>query len=177
MRRGSLDKTRYMLIEPKVAKEIIRQDPSFLPFQRRNGGGVVILNKALYGCIESAKLWYHELAGTLKTSGFKPDPRDICIFTRYAQITIVVYVDDLMITSTDKSLVLEMERTLLKKDGEFRTSSEKTLSYLGLPRKRNRKSVADWYDPRPHRVTCKISQGPWNRFYRKTTFTGCAVPF
>jgi hypothetical protein len=79
MPRGNLDKTLYMLIEPEVAKEIIRQDPSFLPFQRRNGGLVVILNKALYGCIESAKLWYHEVAGTLKTNGFKPDLRDICI--------------------------------------------------------------------------------------------------
>jgi Reverse transcriptase (RNA-dependent DNA polymerase) len=123
-----------MLIEPEVAKEIIRQVASFLPFQRRNGVLVVILNKALYGCIESAKQWYHELAGTLKTNGFKPNPRDICIFnktTRNAQITIVVYVDDLMMTSTDKSLVLEMERTLRKKYGQFRTSSEKTVSYLG----------------------------------------------
>jgi Reverse transcriptase (RNA-dependent DNA polymerase) len=134
MPRGNIDKTLYMLIEPEVAKEIIRQDPSFLPFQRRNGGLVVILHKALYGCIESAKLWYHELAETLKTNGFKPNPRDKCIFnktTRNAQITIIVYVDDLMMTSTDKSLVLEMERTLLKKYGQFRSSSEKTVSYLG----------------------------------------------
>jgi hypothetical protein len=47
MPRGSIDKTLYMLIEPEVAKEIIRQDASFLPLQRRNGGLVVILNKAL----------------------------------------------------------------------------------------------------------------------------------
>jgi Reverse transcriptase (RNA-dependent DNA polymerase) len=134
MPRGSLDKTLYMLIEPEVAKEIIRQDASFLPFQRRNGGLIVILNKALYGCIESAKLWYHEIAGTLKTNGFKPNPRDICIFNKTArntQITIVVYVDDLMMTSTDKSLVLEMEKILIEAYGQFRTSSEKTVSYLG----------------------------------------------
>jgi hypothetical protein len=36
MPRGSLDKTLYMLIEPEVAKVIIRQDASFLPFKRRN---------------------------------------------------------------------------------------------------------------------------------------------
>jgi Reverse transcriptase (RNA-dependent DNA polymerase) len=134
MPRGSLDKTLYILIEPEAAKEIIRQDASFLPFQRRNGGLMVILNKALYGCIKSAKLWYHEIAGTLKTNGFKPNPRDICIFNKTArntQITIVVYVDDLMMTSTDKSLVLEMEKILIKKYGQFRTSSEKTVSYLG----------------------------------------------
>jgi hypothetical protein len=58
MPRGSL--------EPEVTKKLIRQDASFLPFHRRN--------KALYGCIESAKLWYYELAGTLKINGFKPNP-------------------------------------------------------------------------------------------------------
>jgi Reverse transcriptase (RNA-dependent DNA polymerase) len=83
-----------------------------------------MLNKALYGCIESAKLWYHEIAGTLKTNGFKPHPMDICIFNKTArntQITIVVCVDDLMMTSTDKSLVLEMEKILIKTYGQFRT--------------------------------------------------------
>jgi Reverse transcriptase (RNA-dependent DNA polymerase) len=131
---GNQDKVLYMSIEPEVAKEIIRQDPSFLPFQRRNGGLVVILNKALYGCIESAKLWYHELAGTLKTIGFKPNPRDICIFNKTVkdvQVTVVVYVDDLMMTSSNKQLVLEIERILLKKYGQFRTSSKKIVSYLG----------------------------------------------
>jgi Reverse transcriptase (RNA-dependent DNA polymerase) len=134
MPRGDQCKTLYMAIEADVAREIIRQDRSFLPYQRRNGGLIVIVNKALYGCIESAKLWYHELAGTFRANGFKSNPRDICIFNKNAkgtQITIVVYVDDLMTTSTDKSLVLEMEQILLKKYSQFRTSSEKTLSYLG----------------------------------------------
>jgi hypothetical protein len=71
-----------MLIEPDVAREIIKQDKAFAPFQRRNGSLIVVLNKALYGCIESAKLWYNELAGTLKVNGFVPNPRDIVILTR-----------------------------------------------------------------------------------------------
>jgi hypothetical protein len=57
MPRGDQSKILYMAIEPDVAREIIRQDRSFLQFQRRNGVLIVILNKALYGCIESAKLW------------------------------------------------------------------------------------------------------------------------
>jgi Reverse transcriptase (RNA-dependent DNA polymerase) len=127
-------KILYMLIEPDVAREIIKQDKAFAPYQRRNGSLIVILNKALYGCIESAKLWYNELAGTLKVNGFVPNPRDICVFNKKAkgtQITIVVYVDDLMMTSTDKSIVLDMERILLKTYGQFRTSHEKIVSYLG----------------------------------------------
>jgi Reverse transcriptase (RNA-dependent DNA polymerase) len=107
------DKILYMSIEPDVASEIIRQDATFAPFQRANGTLVVQLNKALYGCIESEKLWYQEIAGTLTRHGFTANPRDICIFNKMVkgtQITIAVYVDDLMMTSTDKKLVLEMEQ-------------------------------------------------------------------
>ena len=127
-------KILYMSIEPDVASEIIRQDTTFAPFQRANGTLVVQLNKALYGCIESAKLWYQEIASTLTKHGFTANPRDICIFNktvRGTQITIAVYVDDLMMTSTDKKLVLEMEQILLSTYGQFRTSCEKSMSYLG----------------------------------------------
>ena len=127
-------KILYMSIEPDVANEIIRQDGTFAPFQRTNGTLVVQLNKALYGCIESAKLWYQEIASTLIKHGFTANPRDVCIFNKMVkqtQITIAVYVDDLMMTSTDKKLVLEMEQILLSTYGQFRTSSEKSMSYLG----------------------------------------------
>ena len=124
----------HMSIEEDVANEIIRQDATFAPFQRANGTLVVKLNKALYGCIESAKLWYQEIAGTLTRHGFTANPRDVCIFNkmvRGTQITIAVHVDDLMMTSTHKKLVLEMEQILLSTYGQFRTSSETSMSYLG----------------------------------------------
>ena len=59
------------------------------------------LDKALYGCIESAKLWYNEIAGTLRSNGFTADRRDICVFNKDVkgnQFTILVYVDDLKMT-------------------------------------------------------------------------------
>jgi hypothetical protein len=48
MPRRNQDKILYMAIEPDVAREMFRQDSSYLPFQRRNGGLIVVLNKALY---------------------------------------------------------------------------------------------------------------------------------
>jgi hypothetical protein len=62
-----------MTIETDVADEIIRQDKSFAKFRMKNGNILVRLNKVLYGCIESAKLWYEEIAGTLKSNGFYLD--------------------------------------------------------------------------------------------------------
>ena len=69
------------------------------------------LDKALYGCIESAKLWYNEIAGTLGRNGFMANPRDICVFNKDVegnQFTILVFVDDLKMTCVDKKAVLDI---------------------------------------------------------------------
>lgn len=92
------------------------------------------LDKALYGCIESAKLWYNEIAGTLRSNGFTANPRDICVFNKDVkgnQFTILVYVDDLKMTCVDKKAVLDMEQILLRTYGQFRTTQERVLPYLG----------------------------------------------
>ena len=109
------DKILHMYIDKNVTDVIIKQDKSFAPFRRHNGGLVVRLDKALYGCIESAKLWYNEIAGTLRSNGFTANPRDICVFNKDVkgnQFTILVYVDDLKMTCVDKKAVLDMENSV-----------------------------------------------------------------
>jgi hypothetical protein len=128
------DKILHMFIDKNVADAIIKQDKSFECYRRHNGGLVVRLDKALYGCIESAKLWYNEIAGTLGRNGFTANPRDICVFNKDVkgnQFTIIVYVDDLMMTCVDKKAVLDFEQTLLKTYGQFRTTRERVVPYLG----------------------------------------------
>jgi Reverse transcriptase (RNA-dependent DNA polymerase) len=96
---------------------------------------LVRLNKGLYGCIESAKLWYEEIAGTLKSNGFTANLRDACIFNKDIHVkhfTIIIYVDDLEITCVDKSAILEMERILLKVYGQFRTTQGSIVPWTDL---------------------------------------------
>ena len=124
----------HIFIDKNVADAIIKQDKSFECYRGHNGGLVVRLDKALYGCIESAKLWYNEIAGTLGRNGFTANPRDICVFNKDVkgnQFTILVYVDDLMMTCVDKKAVLDFEQTLLKTYGQFRTTQERVVPYLG----------------------------------------------
>jgi Reverse transcriptase (RNA-dependent DNA polymerase) len=93
---------------------------------------------------ESARLWNDEISGKLMSLGFTSNPRDKCIFnkmTRQAQITIAVYVDDLMITSTDKQAILEVETALLEAYGPFRTTIGTTPTYLGCTRDYNTPGV------------------------------------
>ena len=68
------------------------------------GATVVRLDEELYGCNESAKLWYNEIAGTLRSNGFTANLRDICVFNKDIkgnQFMILVYVDDLEMTCVD----------------------------------------------------------------------------
>ena len=109
---------------------------------------MVRLDKALYGCIEFAKIWYNEIAGTLRSNGFTANPRDICVFNKDVkgnQFTILVYVDDLKMTCVDKKAVLDMEKILLKTYGQFRTTQERVLPYLGC--------MWDYTEPRFVKVT------------------------
>ena len=50
---------------------------------------------------------------------------------RGSQVTIVVYVDDLMITSRDREAVMNIESRLRGAYGQFRTTTGEELTYLG----------------------------------------------
>ena len=119
----------HMTIDPVTA-----QEPTFKSYLTRDGSLLVALDKALYGCIESARLWNDEISSKLSSLGFSANPRDKCVFNmhvRGCQVTIVVYVDDLMITSLDKKAVLDIETKLRTAYSQFRTTTGKELDYLG----------------------------------------------
>ena len=57
-------------------------EPSFTPFVTVKGSVQVLylrLNKALYGCIKSALLWYNLFYTTLQRLGFTLNPYDPCV--------------------------------------------------------------------------------------------------
>ena len=68
----------------------------------QSGTIMVELDRALYGCIESARLWFDELLSTLKSMFFFANDCDPCIMTRYSEgvrTTVVIYTDDRLISS------------------------------------------------------------------------------
>ena len=84
---------------------LLELDASYAEFVCADGTCVVQLDKALYGTIEAAKLWYDNISSKLVEDGFEPNPYDPCVFNRQTangrQVTIVLYVDDMLITCTD----------------------------------------------------------------------------
>jgi hypothetical protein len=90
--------------------------------------------KALYGCIQSALLWYQCLKQTLCSIGFNTNPYDKCIFIRSSEnsnAVIIVSVDDLMIISSCDDVIDEVVN-LLRTKFEITLNRGDTHSYLGM---------------------------------------------
>jgi histone deacetylase 1/2 len=105
----------FMSLEPQVAKVLVDIDENFRRYLNEDGSLIVRLKKALYGCIESAKLWYEHISSLLIKNGFEPNQKDVCVFNKEflgSQCTICLYVDDLFVTHVNKA-VLDMVHDLL----------------------------------------------------------------
>lgn len=96
----------------------------------------MLLKRALYGCVESAALWYENLSHTMTGLGYVRNEYDICVFNRVnskgIQCTATVHVDDLMITSVSTAMMRELTDGLKKRCGEISLAYGPLLNYLGM---------------------------------------------
>jgi hypothetical protein len=125
----------YMELDETTAAILVQIDPSYQQYLRPNGTMIVKLKKALYGCIESAKLWYDLLALTLESNGFTKNPIDPCVFNKEidgVQCTAVVYVDDIFVTCLKLSMIEDLERYLRERFKEITVHDGYIHSYLGM---------------------------------------------
>ena len=60
-----------MLLDAGVVAVLCKMDSKYNKFVRKDGKIVVRLKKALYGCIQSAVLWYKELSSTIISIFFR----------------------------------------------------------------------------------------------------------
>ena len=77
------------------------------------GRAYVRLKKALYGCIESAKLWYDELKRSLESWGYVVNQEDRCVFNKLVsgvQSTLLLHVDDILCLSASDAAHKELFR-------------------------------------------------------------------
>ena len=107
----------------------------FKTYFRANGNILVQLEKALYGCIQSAVLWYDELSSTLEGLGYIKNPYDTCVFNkkRESQIdTVLVYVDDLLLTSRSQVELHAVPNALRSRYGGVTVKTGTQHDFLGI---------------------------------------------
>ena len=109
-----------------------------------NGQKVLYLQvlQAIYGCIESALLWYNLFATTLQGMGYVINPYDKCVANRYIgekQCTLTWYVDDNKISHVEKDVITAELETITEHFGELDISRGDEHDLLGMHIVLNRK--------------------------------------
>jgi hypothetical protein len=123
----------FMRMDRRVSEMLVKLFPNFYKLDT-DGKVYVKLDKALYGCVESAKLWFDEISKALTGLGFVANPQDQCVFNLQRnghQVTICLYVDDLLITSVDEADIEWVVSELRARYETVTLNSGQVHSYLG----------------------------------------------
>ena len=125
----------YVRLDPLIAAILGMLDATYIEFIQHDGSVIVKLDRALYGCVESAVLWYNNLKATLEEDGFIINEYDICVFNKTIdgkQVTVLFHVDDILATSVLKSLLNQTYTMLLDKYHEVKQTTGNVHSFLGM---------------------------------------------
>jgi hypothetical protein len=126
----------HMRLDRVMTSMLIQLDTSDKKYREVNDTVVVRLDKVLYGCVEASLLLYKDLQSKLTANGFTENPYDRCVFNKIGksskQISIVLHVDDLMVTSESQTDLDAFGLYLKSVYPETRTNSGTILDYVGM---------------------------------------------
>jgi uncharacterized protein with ParB-like and HNH nuclease domain len=76
------------------------------------------LKKSIYGLKQASRQWYLKFDKTIRNFGFNENVEDNCVYAKFKNgkfIFLVLYVDDILLASSDVSLLLETKKFLSSK--------------------------------------------------------------
>ena len=134
----------HMKMRGKLAEILVQVAPEiYRDYVTIENGKKVLyvkLQKALYGMLKSALLFYKKLRKDLESQGFVVNPYDPCVANKMVngkQLTAVWHVDDLKISHVDSKVVDQMIDWLKRKYedkeiGIIKPSRGKVHDYLAM---------------------------------------------
>ena len=136
MFKGS-GRTVIVKLDPHITKMLTKLKPDYEAFVGDDGYLFVELDKAMYGCIESAKLWYEHLRGVLVSDmGFTQNMCDQCTFNKTdisgVQVTVILHVDDMKITCANKMTLDAILLSLCQRFKETKCHYGPCVPFLGM---------------------------------------------
>jgi len=142
------DKQVLLKLVGKFVDIMCEVNPEYKKYVRYEKGVKVLylrVLRALYGCLESALLWYNLYSTTLSKLGFKLNPYDLCVANKMingSQCTIAFYVDDNKISHKDPKVVQKVISEIEKHFGKLTVQTGSEFDFLGMDVKlRNDKKI------------------------------------
>ena len=127
-----------MRIRGKSVDFFCELDPTLKEFVTMEKGKKMLyvqLDKALYGCVQSALLWYQTYSSCLTDMGFVLNPYDPCVANAIidgSQCTVCWYVDDNKISHKDKRVVENVVKQIEDRFGKMTQTGGEELEFLGM---------------------------------------------
>jgi hypothetical protein len=140
---ADMDETLHLRIEGTMAGMLQRIDPELYgPYLTEERGKPVIylkLEKALYGTLQAALLFWRNLSGFLMEQGFEANPYDPCVMNKIingSQCTVGWHVDDLKLSHAQECVLDELIGLINAKygseDAPVTVTKGKVHDYLGM---------------------------------------------
>ena len=135
------DMKDYVLIrlEGESADIMCKVDSSYTKYITYNKKGKPVLymqlEKALYGCLQSAIRWYETFVSKLESMGFKINPYDPCVANAIiegSQCTICWYVDDTKISHSNPDVVTKVINEMESAFGKMEVKRGKHHTFVGM---------------------------------------------
>jgi len=132
------DKNVLLVIRDEFVDILCEVNPQYKEHVRIVNGKKILYVKilrAIYGCIESAMLWYNLYTETLKRMGFILNPYDRCVANKLIngkQCTIVFHVDDNKLSHADEKVVTEIIKEISKHFGDLAVTRGRSHNFLGI---------------------------------------------
>ena len=127
--------TVHMRLDQLISGQMTKLCPEYIRYLGHRGCVVVKLQRALYGCVESAALWHEHLSATLGELGYSKNKHEWCVYNKVddngKQCTVAVHVDDLLITSESKNMIASLCVGLKNKYGDISRTVDRLLTTLG----------------------------------------------
>jgi Reverse transcriptase (RNA-dependent DNA polymerase) len=139
---ADMDQLVHMKLEGKMAELLVKIDPKL--YQQHiimEGNKPVIyveLQKALYGTLRAALLFWRMLTKQLEEWGFEVNPYDCCMANKIiegSQCTVIWHVDDLKISHVDAGVITDIIKQLnlvYGKEAPLTVNKGKVHEYLGM---------------------------------------------
>jgi hypothetical protein len=140
--QADIDEIVHVKFEGEVALLLTQVDPDlykkFLTTEHGKPVLYVVLEKALYGTVQAALLFWQELTQYLQDMGFALNPHDQCVANKTInghQCTILWHVDDLKISHVEPQVVEDIIEKLNQRFGkeqELSVTRGDKHDYLGM---------------------------------------------
>jgi hypothetical protein len=126
--------TIFMQSDKKFTQMILTFLPDLRKYVTPEGVLYTRLLKALYGCIQSSRLWFERLTHVLRREGYVHSPTDPCVMRKIVCqriFIILMYVDNLLLLM-DHREAKRMETVLTREFQWIVMSIGPVQSYLGM---------------------------------------------